>query len=130
VSVERAKSLRANSTVAERRVWRLLFHFRTGGFHFRKQVPIGPYCADIACHHARLVIEIDGDSHYSDPGGRHDASRDNYLRARGYRILRLSNAEVMNNPEGVVSVISSALAEAAPHQRSYQRLPPEPQSFP
>jgi len=46
MSTERARQLRANSSVAERRMWRILHSWRTGGYHFRKQAQIGPYYAD------------------------------------------------------------------------------------
>jgi very-short-patch-repair endonuclease len=109
MSIARAKQLRANSTSAERRLWRMLFPFRTGGYHFRKQVPIGPYFADMACHHARVVIEVDGDTHYSDAGEVQDAKRDAFLRGEGYLELRFSNADVLENGEGVYEVIARAL---------------------
>jgi very-short-patch-repair endonuclease len=99
-------------------MWRLLYPFRTGGFHFRKQVQIGPYFADIACHHARLVIELDGDTHGVDAAVKHDAARDAYLRSRGYLVLRFANREVMTNPEGVFRVVSDTLSGAHPSPRS------------
>jgi len=107
---ERAKSLRADSTPAERRLWRMLEPFRTGGYHLRKQVPIGPYYADIACHHAHLVIEVDGDSHFDDRGLRHDAARDAFLARQGYTVLRFTNFEVLRNPDGVFDVVAAYLA--------------------
>ena len=101
-------------------MWRILHVFRTGGYHFRKQVPIGPYYADIACHHARLVIEVDGDTHGTDAAERHDARRDAFLRGQGYTVLRFPNAEVLHNPEGVFAVVSSVL-EGRPMNRRAQR---------
>ena len=62
-------------------MWLLLHPFRTGGYHFRKQVAVGPYVADFVCHHARLVIEVDGEQHGKTE--RADAARDSYLHARG-----------------------------------------------
>jgi very-short-patch-repair endonuclease len=105
----RAQRLRKNPTPIEIRLWRLLHPFRAGGYHFRKQAPIGPYVVDFACHHAKLVIEVDGDTHATDAGMRHDKWRDAFLQAEGYRILRLWNNEVMRNPEGVYFLISQAL---------------------
>src|SRR5690606_16505012 len=79
MSTERARQLRLNSSVAERRMWRILHVFRTGGYHFRKQAQIGPYYADIACHHAKLVVELDGDTHGTDAAARRDRRRDAFL---------------------------------------------------
>ncbi|WP_246513569.1 endonuclease domain-containing protein [Paradevosia shaoguanensis] len=88
----------------------MLEPFRTGGYHFRKQVPIGPYYADMACHHAQLVIEVDGDTHFDDRGLRHDAARDAFLSREGYTVLRFTNLEVLRNPDGVYDVVSTYLA--------------------
>jgi len=113
-----AKQLRGNSTVAERRLWRLLYPLRTGGYHFRKQVPIGPYFADFACHHALLVIEADGDTHGAAPALDHDAARDAYMRERGFKVLRFANRDIMANGDGVLAAISAALADTQPRLRS------------
>jgi very-short-patch-repair endonuclease len=102
----RARQLRHDSTITERRLWNLLRPYREQGYHFRRQVPIGPYFADFACHHARLVIEADGTSH--DDAGR-DIRRDGYMQARGFRVLRLANSDVVGNPEGVLALIGQYL---------------------
>jgi len=108
----RARTLRQNPTPAEKRLWRLLHPLRTGGFHFRKQAPIGSYVADFACHTARLVIEVDGDSHGTVAAEVHDRRRNEFLRDQGYVVLRFTNREVLANGEGVLAVIARALAGA------------------
>ena len=111
LSLTRARGLRANATIVERRLWNLLRPYREQGYHFRRQVPIGPYFADFACHHARLVIEADGTSH--DDAGR-DIRRDGYMQARGFRVLRLANSDVVGNPEGVLALIGQYLRGVVP----------------
>ena len=91
MSIARAKSLRHNQTGPERAMWRLLWQFREDGWHFRRQQPIGPYYADFACMHAKLVIEVDGETHVSP---ERDAARDDYMRGRGIHVLRFSNDEL------------------------------------
>jgi very-short-patch-repair endonuclease len=118
VSIRRAKALRLNSSVAERRMWRLLHVFRTGGYHFRKQVPIGPYYADIACHHARVVIEVDGDTHGTAAAARHDARRDAFLRGEGYTVIRFANEDVLHNPDGVFEIVAMVLAGRPRNRRA------------
>jgi len=110
VDTSRAKSLRQTPTPAERRMWRLLFPLRTNGFHFRKQAPIGPYIADFACHHARLIIDVDGDTHGTEVGLHHDARRDAFLTAEGYKVLHFGNRDVMRNPEGVLVAVMHNMA--------------------
>jgi very-short-patch-repair endonuclease len=123
---ERAKALRANSSPVERRMWRLLHGFRTGGYHFRKQAPIGPYTVDMACHHAKLVIEIDGDTHGSDAARRNDARRDAFLCGEGYTVLRISNSEVMTNSDGVYQLVAQALDGKPKQPRVAHPLPNPP----
>jgi len=106
-----ARHLRRNLTPAEARFWTLLHPLRQSGWHFRRQAPIGPYIVDFACKRARLVIEIDGDSHFTDPGIARDTARSAYLASRGYRIIRFTNADVLTNPEGVFDTLVSVLAE-------------------
>ena len=60
---ERARELRANKNSAERRIWSMLRGRRLAGLKFRRQHVIGNYVADFVCLSARLVIEIDGDTH-------------------------------------------------------------------
>jgi very-short-patch-repair endonuclease len=117
--------LRANSSPIERRLWRLLYTFRTGGYHFRKQSPIGPYTVDMACHHAKLVIEVDGDTHGSDSAKRNDARRDAFLHGEGYTVLRITNDDVVHNPDGVYQLIALAL-EGKPKQPRVGRPLPSP----
>jgi very-short-patch-repair endonuclease len=107
-------------------MWRLLYPFRIDGYHFRKQVPIGPYYADIACHHAKLVIELDGVTHGTDAEFRHDATRDSFLGREGYTVLRFWNADVLDNPEGVFDTISRAIEGRLKSQRARKRSTPSP----
>jgi very-short-patch-repair endonuclease len=123
---ERSKALRANSSPIERRMWRLLFTFRADGYHFRKQEPIGPYVVDMACHHASLVIEVDGDTHYTDTARRRDAIRDAFLSSEGYTVLRFTNLDVVRNPEGVFDVVARTLAGRPRNRRAARPLPNPP----
>ena len=51
----RARTLRQNMTEAERRIWQILRSLQMRGCKFRRQVPIGRYIVDFACHEARLI---------------------------------------------------------------------------
>ncbi|WP_327752581.1 DUF559 domain-containing protein [Sphingobium sp. SJ10-10] len=107
----RAKSLRNAASTSERLLWQQLRN-RKLGCKFSRQMPVGPYFADFICRELNLIIELDGASH--DHTIQHDSRRDNYCLAKGYRILRFSNADVMKNLEGVVSHIQATLALAHP----------------
>ncbi len=60
---ERAKRLRRELTKAEAAMWNMLRDLRPYGARFRRETPIGPYIADFAWLSARLIVEVDGDSH-------------------------------------------------------------------
>jgi very-short-patch-repair endonuclease len=112
-STQTARHLRLNPTDAEQAMWRLL---RVGfpDARFRRQVPIRSFIADFASHRARLVIEVDGGQHCEDK----DAGRTALIQREGYRLLRFWNNDVLDNPDGVHSVISSALDQRHPHPAS------------
>ncbi|GMP05325.1 hypothetical protein TM239_41460 [Bradyrhizobium sp. TM239] len=109
-----ARALRRDSTDAERVLWSELRGHRLNGAGFRRQVPIDHYVADFICHAARLVIELDGGQHFSDDGERADARRSAAIEAKGFKVLRFSNLDVMTNRAGTLEKIATTIAERAP----------------
>jgi very-short-patch-repair endonuclease len=106
--VARARQLRRAMTNAERKLWWHLRRLPNVNAHFRRQATIGQYYADFACHHHRLVIEVDGGGHADDQQIAADQRRSEFLNARGYRVLRFWNNEMFNQIDGVMSRPSSA----------------------
>lgn len=106
-----ARSLRQNQTPAERRFWALLEPWRSSGWHFRRQAPMGPFVVDFVCKRSKLIFEIDGDSHYGADGVARDARRSGFLAGLGYRVVRFSNDDVMGNADGVGAVLIGILGE-------------------
>ncbi|TDK30546.1 endonuclease domain-containing protein [Luteimonas terrae] len=107
-----ARRLRHAMTPAEIALWRHLRDRQRCGARFRRQHPVGPFIADFACLEPALVIEVDGGQHN---GSRADASRDACLRRRGFHVLRFWNHDVLQNPEGVCSVIDGWLESRIAH---------------
>jgi very-short-patch-repair endonuclease len=79
---------------------------------FRRQFPIGPYFADFFCVHARLAIEVDGESHRGRE--RRDRLRDSFFRRRGIAVLRFTNKQVDEYPQRVLDAIRAALRGFSP----------------
>ena len=102
-----ARALRTNATDAERRLWRHLRQRQIDGFRFRRQQPIGPYFVDFFCPEAKLILELDGGQHTMREAA--DEARTEWLEARGYRVLRFWNNDVLQNTEGVLVRIGEAL---------------------
>jgi very-short-patch-repair endonuclease len=107
-----AKTLRANSTAAERKLWSRLRDRRMLGFKFVRQLPVGPYIADFACREADLVIELDGSQHAEDEVVAYDVRRTAVLVAHGYGVMRFWNREVLSNIGGVLDAIAARLEKA------------------
>src|SRR3954453_11450365 len=98
----RCRELRRTSTDAETLPWRLFRNRQVAGRKFRRQHVFGPYILDFYCPERRLVIEADGAQHFEPDGAAWDARRTGYLEARGLRVLRFSNVEVLNATESVI----------------------------
>ena len=73
---------------------------------------MGPFVCDFICRECRLLVEVDGGHH--DARQSQDASRTRYLEAKGYRVLRFWNNEVLENIEGVLTVILQTLESRPP----------------
>jgi len=75
--------------------------------------PMGRFIVDFFCPTAKLVIEIDGDSHAEQAD--YDAERTKWLE-HGKRclVLRFTNDQVHKNIDAVVEVIVAALKKERP----------------
>ncbi|MBT2188161.1 endonuclease domain-containing protein [Sphingobium nicotianae] len=102
-----AAPLRRSMTDVEQRLWQALRARQLMGFKVRRQATIGPFIVDFLCIEARLVVELDGGQH----DGERDSSRTDFLQAKGYRVLRFWNHEVVENFDGVTEAIAAALGE-------------------
>ena len=109
----RARELRRDLTVAERRLWGALRGLQIGT-KFRRQHPIGPYIADFYARDANLVVEVDGDTHADTEAQTYDQNRSDYLESLGLRVLRFTNREVINQTEAVLHSIQTATSDMQP----------------
>jgi very-short-patch-repair endonuclease len=107
----RAKTLRRDITKAEKIMWSILKDFNAQGASFRREAPIGPYIADFAWLSKRLTIEVDGDSHETVSGRKHDAVRDAFLKIEGFQILRFDNAQIVDNSDFVFLEIQKQIMQ-------------------
>ena len=106
----RARQLRHHATEVEKLLWQ---HLRQPPFkehHFRRQATIGAFFCDFASHKLKLVIELDGGQHAENAA---DAERTALLESKGYRVLRFWNNQVTENLEGVLTMLLTAVEQAA-----------------
>ena len=99
------KHLRSNQTDAESRLWRILRGRRFGGLKFKRQEILGPYIVDFVCYQKFLIIEVDGGQHFLEENLPKDKVRTKFLELRGFKVIRFSNLEVLNQTTAVADCI-------------------------
>ncbi len=104
--VARARRLRSEMTFSEKRLWKEL---RKLDLHIRRQAPIGRFVVDFAHHSSRIVFEVDGPWHHFDDAQAEDAERDAWLKDQGYRVIGISDGEVLRDAEGIARRIENVI---------------------
>lgn len=99
-----ARDHRHPLTPAEAKIWSRVRN-RGLGFKIRRQHPIWRFIADFYCAEAKLVIEIDGDSHVEADQEEYDKARTEWLEDRGYKVIRIRNEDVHKHLENALSEI-------------------------
>ena len=117
VILARAREMRQPQTPAEATLWRAIRNQQTG-FKFRRQHPIDRFIIDFYCAQAKLLIEIDGDSHLQSDQEEYDQARTKYLEELGYKVIRFTNNDVRYNIEIVVTEILQTVENRIAELRS------------
>jgi very-short-patch-repair endonuclease len=107
ITVNAAYLLRKEMTDAEKKLWSKLRNRQLDGLRFRSQHPVGPYILDFYCPAAKLAVEVDGMVH--DKQQEQDIARTKHLSRYGYRVVRCTNQEVMNELEIVLERIRQSI---------------------
>jgi very-short-patch-repair endonuclease len=112
---ERVRRLRRNVTPSEQVMWEVLKGRRLFGHKFRRQHPIfinisasghkTYYIIDFYCTELKLAVEVDGPVHETQV--EYDRRRDNLLRSKGIRVVRITNEEVSD-----IDFTTKAITEA------------------
>lgn len=98
----RAKVLRREETLSEKRLWELLRNGNINGLKFRRQHALRNYIADFYCHELRLVIEVDGEIHDREDVKIHDEKRTEILKKLGIKVIRYKNEDVFFHADYIV----------------------------
>ena len=101
----RSRVLRANDTSAEAKLWAELRNRQLGDLKFVRQAPVGDYFVDFICRERKVVVELDGGTHSTDAELTRDAVRSDELNWRGYRVFRVSNADVFEHLDEVLAAL-------------------------
>ena len=117
---QRARELRKEMTSAEKNLWQQLCS-RQLGVKFRKQHPIGPYITDFYARDVGLIIEVDGDTHFTPEAEAYDSVRTDYLHQLGLTVLRFTNLEIFQHLDGVLSQIHQVIRAVHPSKTPFQQ---------
>jgi very-short-patch-repair endonuclease len=127
-TIAHARRLRRALSPPEARLWNRLRERAPGLPTFRRQHPIGPYVLDFYCAKARLAIEIDGMSHDTGDQPLRDIRRNEWLQARGVKVMRIAAGDVMRaldeTVDGIVRMATALIEADAPHHRPAGGPPP------
>jgi very-short-patch-repair endonuclease len=90
---------------------RLLALVRSGGLPAPDtNVSVGRYEVDLLWREARLIVEVDGYAYHSGrPAFERDRKRDAELQALGFRVMRVTWRQLVDEPEAVLVRIAQAL---------------------
>ena len=112
---KRAKELHHNQTEAEAeaeaeaKLWSCLRNHQLNSVGFRRQHAIGNYVFDFCAPRRKLIIELDGSQHLEQK--EYDTERTEFLKSRGYKVLRFWNNEVLKNLDSVIREIQLTLED-------------------
>jgi very-short-patch-repair endonuclease len=108
-----ASKLRRGRSHPERVLWYALRKSQLGGLKFRRQAVIGSYVVDFLCPSHNLVVEVDGESHVGRDEA--DASRTKFLEREGFRVVRVTNDDVLRDLDAVaLHILRAAGAPPTP----------------
>lgn len=113
----RARALRRNMTEPEVMLWSRLKGRVEGRPIFRPQYAYETVIFDFYCPAAKLVVEIDGRTHWDEEARARDEARDFWLAGRGIAVVRIGAGEIYRNLSGAADSVIRA-AEARIRNRS------------
>ena len=105
-----AKENRKQPAEAENILWQDLRNRKLDGYKFRRQHPIAGFIPDFVCLDKKLMVEIDGGYHNSEEQKKNDEQRTLWLTEHGYRMIRFTNEEVLQQLSTVLQKLREALS--------------------
>jgi very-short-patch-repair endonuclease len=87
-------------------VWEIVRRGGIDGWHFRRQQVVEGFIVDLFCAKLRLAIELDGAVHNDPELARLDHERDEVLRGRGLKVIRLRNELISR--ETLAAIVKAA----------------------
>jgi tRNA/rRNA methyltransferase len=105
-----ARLLRRNPTDAERILWQALTSDRRFAGQFKRQTPVGRHIPDFVSFVHRIAIELINPDE-TDVIAKDRAARQEWLQARGYRVIHMPVANVEGNLAAELDRLEAGLLE-------------------
>ena len=115
--IEKAQEMRKTPTVAEKILWSEL-RSQALDHKFRQQHLIDDFIVDFVCLSKKLVIEVDGDYHFTEEQVELDNDRAIALNKLGYKVIRFTNEQVTKDIFNVLEEIKEVLIQQKEIQNS------------
>ena len=116
--INEAKRMRKEPTETEDILWQELRKNNLGN-KFRRQHLIDDFIVDFVCLSKKIVIEVDGGYHSTPEQQEYDEQRTFILNKRGFKVIRFTNEEVLEDLQTVLSKIKMKLSKADPAPLSF-----------
>ena len=113
----KARELRNNMTVAERKLW--FEYLRSFPVKVYRQKPLGNYIVDFYVPSLKLIIEVDGGTHIEINEIKYDDDRTKFLESMGLRVIRFWNYQILKDFEAVCVSIQDYLEKINPPNPLY-----------
>lgn len=111
------------STQAEKILWEAL-RAKKIGFKIRRQHIIDIFIADFVCLEKNLIIEVDGGYHNTKEQKEADELRTQILNEIGFKVIRFTNEQVINNLDFVIENITKTLESLSSGEVGEAIIPP------
>ena len=118
---ENAKENRKHQTEAEAALWEVLRANQLGE-KFRRQHVIGDFIVDFLALNSKLVIEVDGAYHNNAEQMEADKLRSDFLNEAGFKVLRFTNEQVLQDTDNTIKEIKANLKALSPTGRDGEGL--------
>jgi len=80
------------------------------GYRFLRQYSVDHYVIDFYCPKLKLAVEIDGDVHEQEDQKKYDEVRQKYLEEFGIKFVRITNEELLGNPNKAFEKIENVIS--------------------
>jgi very-short-patch-repair endonuclease len=109
--IARARELRKTMTPAEKKLW--YDYLKDCKFRVLRQRPIDHFIVDFYCPSLKLVIEIDGEVHFTPENQDYDQARSQRLEGYGLSVVRFTNEQVLKNFKQVCEQLNKLILPQA-----------------